>query len=601
MNLFRPTFGKRMLFFLAADWILGVFTLYGAYALRFNFTIPARYLDHFWHVAIALLALKTLAFSLFKIYHRSWRFFGLKDLQALFKAHVTAYALFAALFYLFREWFIPMPRSAVIIDFFLSLMAIGALRISKRLLLESSGDRSSKKCIVVGISPRTSRVIKSALAGEIGYYPVAILDRQGRLEGTYIENVKVYGFEGLRRLLERESVEAALVADTMNSRELDALVEELGALGIHELKMVSMLSERRAELKDIAIEDLLAREPKDLDTDAIRAFIGGKTILVTGAGGSIGSEICRQVLGYGARKLIMVDNAEYNLYQITDALASGRAVPKLLSVLERERLEALFAEHRPDIVIHAAAYKHVPLCEINDEEAIRNNVLGVKNVIDLSIAHGVKKVVNISSDKAVRPTNVMGATKRIGELYAQNAPSGDTEIVSVRFGNVLGSSGSVVPKFKAQIEAGGPVTVTHPEITRYFMLIPEACQLVLQAAAIAKGGELFILDMGEPVRIADLAKKMIRLYGKEGEIGIVYTGLRPGEKLYEELLIDEAEYKTEYEEIYVAGSTPYDFDRLNQDIEELLRAEKKRDVLRKIVPEYSRREADRLHVERPAK
>ena len=597
----KPTFATRMLFFLFSDLFLSFFTLYAAYALRFNFAIPGYILAHFWYVALPLAGLKIGAFAIFRIYHKSWRFFGLRDLKQLIYAHIVAYGVFAALFVAFSDWFNPAPRSAVIIDFFLSILVLGGLRISKRLLLESSGDKSLTKALVVGVTPRTAQIIKSALAGEIPYYPVAVIDPEGKLGGTYIENVKVYPPDALESTVKKEGATAAMIADKFSARELDRLVERLNGLGIEEIKTVSLLSDRSTRLKDIAIEDLLAREPKDLDTDAIRAFIGGKTVLVTGAGGSIGSEICRQVLGYGARKLIMVDNAEYNLYQITDALASGRAVPKLLSVLERERLEALFAEHRPDIVIHAAAYKHVPLCEINDEEAIRNNVLGVKNVIDLSIAHGVQKVVNISSDKAVRPTNVMGATKRIGELYAQNAPSGDTEIVSVRFGNVLGSSGSVVPKFKAQIEAGGPVTVTHPEITRYFMLIPEACQLVLQAAAIAKGGELFILDMGEPVRIADLAKKMIRLYGKEGEIGIVYTGLRPGEKLYEELLIDEAEYKTEYEEIYVAGATPYDFDRLNRDIEELLRTEKKRDVLRKIVPEYSRREADRLHVERPAK
>jgi len=259
-------------------------------------------------------------------------------------------------------------------------------------------------------------------------------------------------------------------------------------------------------------------------------------------------------------------------------------------VLEVEKLDALFSEYKPQIIIHAAAYKHVPLCEANRDSAIENNVLGSMNVINLGIKHGVEKIVNISSDKAVRPTNVMGATKRVTELYAQNVPSGKTEIVSVRFGNVLGSSGSVVPKFKEQIQKGGPVTVTHPEITRYFMLIPEACQLVLQAAAMAKGGELFILDMGEPVKIVDLARKMIRLYGKEGEVEIEFTGLRPGEKLYEELLIDEAECRTKYESIYVAKPTQTPIEELRENIEELLNSDDKISVLKKIVPEFDHRD-----------
>ncbi|HHE05590.1 MAG TPA: NAD-dependent epimerase/dehydratase family protein, partial [Epsilonproteobacteria bacterium] len=249
----------------------------------------------------------------------------------------------------------------------------------------------------------------------------------------------------------------------------------------------------------------------------------------------------------------------------------------------------------PDIVIHAAAYKHVPVCENKQETAVYNNVYGSKNVIDTSIKYAVEKVVLISTDKAVRPTNVMGATKRVTELYAQNIISTSntqnkkTEIVAVRFGNVLGSSGSVIPKFKAQIEAGEAVTVTHPEITRYFMLIPEACQLVLQTAAIAKGGELFILDMGEPIKIVDLAKQMIRLYGKEDEIEIIFTGLRPGEKLYEELLLDESEQKTKYSSIFIGKPTPYDITQLTHDIEVLLESEDKVAALQKIVPEFTRK------------
>ena len=594
--LLKPTFTKRLLFFLAADIFLSLLTLYSAYALRFNFAIPPYILEHFWYVAIPLIGLKVGAFYFFKIYFKSWRYFGLQDLKQLIYAHSLAYGLFALLFTVMTEWFNPTPRSAIIMDFFLSIIVLGGLRISKRLLLETAGERNRRKSLVIGVSPRTSQIIKSALSGDLEYFPVAVIDLYSKLAGTYIDNVKVYPIEELEAISTSENIEAAMIAEHFDAKELDRLVDRLNILGIKEIKIVSLLSDRGAKLKDIAIEDLLAREPKDLDSQAIEAFIRNKIVMVTGAGGSIGSEICRQVLKHGAKKLIMVDNSEYNLYRISEEMDLQRSVAKLASVLENQRLEKIFEEFQPDIVIHAAAYKHVPLCETNDEEAIRNNILGVKNIVDLSVKYEVQKVVNISSDKAVRPANVMGATKRVGELYAQNFPSRKTEIVSVRFGNVLGSSGSVVPKFKKQIEKGGPVTVTDPEITRYFMLIPEACQLVLQAAAIAKGGELFILDMGEPVKIVDLAKKMIRLYGKEKEVEIVFTGLRPGEKLYEELLIDEAECKTKYESIYVARSSYYPIEQLQKDIEELLRIEDKiarLDLLKKIVPEFMRRESDR--------
>jgi UDP-N-acetyl-D-glucosamine 4,6-dehydratase len=252
-------------------------------------------------------------------------------------------------------------------------------------------------------------------------------------------------------------------------------------------------------------------------------------------------------------------------------------------------MEQVFDSRAFDTVIHAAAYKHVPMCEANIDAAVVNNVLGTKNVIDLSIARKVGRVVIISTDKAVRPTNVMGATKRVTELYAQNVESGETEIVAVRFGNVLGSSGSVIPKFKRQIETGGPVTVTDPEMTRYFMMIPEACQLVLQAAAIARGAELFILDMGESVKIVDLAKQMIRLYGREGEVEIVYSGLRPGEKMYEELLISEEEHKTQYASIYIANPTAYPEATLKEEIATLLSSEDKVAMLQQIVPEFDHR------------
>ena len=342
------------------------------------------------------------------------------------------------------------------------------------------------------------------------------------------------------------------------------------------------------QLKDIGVEDLLARYPKDLDKNAIQNFIKDKIVLITGAGGSIGSEISRQCKAYGAKQLILVDHSEFNLYSILEELQDENIIPIMQSVKDIDILESTFSKYRPQIVIHAAAYKHVPLVEHNILEGITNNIIGTKNTIDLSIKYKVEKFVLISTDKAVRPTNVMGTTKRVCELYAQNVDSKNTEIVAVRFGNVLGSSGSVIPKFKAQIEASKNITVTHPEITRYFMLIPEACELVLQAASIGKGGEIFILDMGEPIKIVDLAKKMIELSGRS-EIGIEFCGLRPGEKLYEELLIDDSDKKTQYESITVASPTIFDINDLNKKIEELLVCEDKISKLKEIVPEFDHR------------
>jgi len=380
----------------------------------------------------------------------------------------------------------------------------------------------------------------------------------------------------------------------MPSVQRDIAKEIYNSLNIYfkEVKILPSLSEildrsnLSSHLKEISVEDLLARYPKDLDKEKISQFIKGKSVLVTGAGGSIGSEICKQCEKFGAKKLILLDNSEYNLYSIGEKINNVETSLVLQSVVDYNFIDKTFLIYRPDIVIHAAAYKHVPLVEENIQEGILNNVVGTKNIIDISIKHSVKKFVMISTDKAVRPTNVMGATKRICELYAQNSNSKDTDIVAVRFGNVLGSSGSVIPKFKSQIKNGENITVTHPDIKRYFMLIPEACELVLQAAAIGDSGKIFILDMGKPIKIVDLANKMIELSARE-DIKIEFSGLRKGEKMYEELFINESENKTEYESITIAGSTNYNIDKLDNDIEELLNSDDKLSILKKIVPEFN--------------
>ncbi|NOX16633.1 MAG: polysaccharide biosynthesis protein [Epsilonproteobacteria bacterium] len=419
------------------------------------------------------------------------------------------------------------------------------------------------------------------------------IDDDKALQKRSIDGIRIISKQTLKTKVKNgDKFDLLVIAmPSIKSRRINVIYERLGGY-FKEIRVLPALDEILSDksfvkqLKKISVEDLLARYPKDLDKKAISSFLRGKTVLVTGAGGSIGSEICRQCIKYSVKNLFMIDHSEYNLYMICEELKSKNIKSFMHSVLDKKALEKSISYCKPDIIIHAAAYKHVPLVEDNITYAIQNNIKGTKNCIDLAIKYGVKKFILISTDKAVRPTNVMGTTKRVCELYAGNVETNDTEVVAVRFGNVLGSSGSVIPKFKKQIEKGGPITVTHPDITRYFMLIPEACELVLQTGAIAKGGEIFILDMGEPIKIVDLAHKMIELSGKH-DIEIEFSGLRPGEKLYEELLIDESDQETRYSSIMVAKKTKYNIDKLNSDIEELLICEDKIKKLQEIVPEFT--------------
>jgi len=584
----RPTALKRTLFFLLFDGIISALTLYFAYQLRFSFDVPLDMYSSFAKIFITIFLLKVFALFLFKIYFVAWRFFGLNEAKNLFKAHLMAYGVFSIIFLLFPEFFLPFPRSLIIIDFFLSFTCIGALRIAKRILFETASTKVNPT-LILGANHKAATIIKSFLNKELPYYPVAIVDlNDSHMIGTYLSGVKIHNLSQLEKLTIQNGATAAIITEKLNPKELSGLHDKLSNLGITEIKLAHLVSDKLEELKSVAIEDLLAREPKDLDSTRIKNFIQDKSVLITGAGGSIGSELVRQCVQYGAKKLILIDNSEYSLYSICEELyeLSTPYEAILCSVVNSEKMNSIFNEQKPQIVLHAAAYKHVPLCEANPKEAIVNNILGTKICIDAAIAHNVQKFILISTDKAVRPTNVMGATKRVCELYATNVDAKNCEIAAVRFGNVLGSSGSVIPKFKAQIEKGGPITVTHPEITRYFMLITEACQLVLQAASLAKRSETFILDMGEPVKIVDLAKRMLKLYGKSG-IPIIYTGLRPGEKLYEELLIEQSDALTPYESITVAKHTPYPIDKLNTIIEKLLLSDRPLKLLGQIVPEYT--------------
>ena len=592
--LLKPTKFSRFAFFLLGDIFISILSVYIAFLLRFSGDIPNEFYKGALLSASSLTAIKIFYFWFLRIYLVPWRFFGLYEARKLFYAHVMAALTFLILFFLASKIFNPFPRSVIIIDAAISFILISGVRISKRMFLsEKKNITNNEPCIVVGATSKTFHVLKGMRQKYINYYPVGVVDGRPELVGTYCENYVVRAKGEIPQMIKDSGAKTAIIALALYPDELKELYDELFAYGLKDIKLFSLLEDESKKIRDVSIEDLLARKPKDLDTKAIENFIKDKIVLVTGAGGTIGSEICKQCLKFGAKRLIMVEHSEFNLYSINEATgADARNELKMINVVYRHELEEVFAEFRPEVVVHAAADKHVPLCEFNPHLAVKNNVVGTKNVIDLSKKYGAKKVVLISTDKAVRPTNIMGTTKRICELYALNSndAASDTQIVAVRFGNVLGSSGSVIPKFKRQIEANEPLTVTHPEITRYFMLVSEACQLVLQAASIAQGGELFVLDMGEPVKIADLAKRMLQLAGKE-ELGIKFVGLRPGEKLYEELLIDENDKSTKYQSIFVTHSTKYDLQELNLQIEELSECEDAQvaDKLKQIVPEFSHR------------
>ncbi len=571
---------KRTLFFIFSDILIILFSVFISFNLRFDFAVPQEYYAGIYSMIFVLISIRITLFYFFKIYDISWRHFGFNDTVKLINVVIFSTLVLLIVTYTMRYIHITIPRSTIAIEFFISLFLILALRISKRLYLEKfQANALGKYTLIIAELDKANNIIRSINHNDSAYYPVAVID--DKYDKVQINGTNVYSFESFKH--SGIGFEAVIVD---KSADIQKIYKKMDLNSNIEIKVASSYTEYDTKLQDISVEDLLARHPKDLDKEKIKAFLKAKVIMVTGAGGSIGSEICRQCEKFGAKKLILVDNSEYNLYTIGEEIKNTQTVLAMKNVVDKEALEELFQQHTPQIVIHAAAYKHVPLVEENIQEGILNNIMGTKNVVDLSIQYKIEKFIMISTDKAVRPTNVMGATKRICELYTQNSNGHGTDIVAVRFGNVLGSSGSVIPKFKSQIDNGENITVTHPEITRYFMLIPEACELVLQAGAIGSGGEIFILDMGEPIKIVDLAQKMIDLSGRD-DIKIEYIGLRPGEKLYEELLIDESDTKTDYDSITVAKRTYYDIAKLNKDIEELLILDNKLEQLKKIVPEFN--------------
>jgi FlaA1/EpsC-like NDP-sugar epimerase len=540
---------------LAHDICASMIVWYLAFSLRFNFEIPTEHFDLMKKTIWLTLVVQTAFFVMFGLYRSTWRFASLLDLKRILFTIFAAGTVLALIFFLFSGG--PrVPRSVLIINPILLAFVMGGSRFIYRLLREYQlfGPYLIKgePVIIYGAGTNAISLLKD-LAQSDKWKVVALLDNDEVLHGREILGVKIHGsILDLAKVANFYKVQHIIIASsTINHQERRNILEKANQIGLQVLTIPAvddLISGRFSvsQIRRVDVEDLLGRDPVSIDTSGLNQLIANKTVLVSGAGGSIGSELCRQIVKFNPKCIVCLDISEYALYKLEQEFSNLKLSAKFIymvgDIRHASRLDKIFANYQPRLVFHAAAYKHVPLMEIgNVSEAFDNNVLGTYLLAKASKKAKVEKFVLVSTDKAVNPANVMGATKRLAEMICQGLQdSKGTQFVVVRFGNVLGSSGSVIPKFRQQINAGGPVTVTHPNITRYFMSIPEAVQLVMQASLLGKGREIFVLDMGQPVRILDLAKDMIKLSGmSEDEIKIVFSGLRPGEKLYEELLAEE--------------------------------------------------------------
>ncbi len=547
-------FDLRTLLAMLHDLAAAAFAWSFAYLLRFNFEPPPNFVDEMLRTLVWVVPLQGVVFWRFGLYRGLWRYASVADLRRIFLAVLMAAALIPLVLWMSRVSAV-VPRSVLVINPVLLLLVMGGSRFIYRLWKERGLYRDIKllgePVLVLGAGDAAVGLSKD-LARSRDWRLVGFLDDDADKHGRTLNGVPVLGtLDTLPQWAERLNVEQAIIAMPSASHQVrKRAIEICNQAGIKVLTVPSfddLLSGRVAisQLRAVELDDLLGRDPVQLDDAGLHELLTGKTVLVTGAGGSIGSELCRQIMHFDPRTLVLFELSEFALYNMEQELAgkfpSLDVICLIGDVRDAARVDEVLGLHRPSVIFHAAAYKHVPLMEQrNAWQAVRNNVLGTWCVAQAAQRHGVSKFVLISTDKAVNPTNVMGASKRLAETVCQGLQQPDgTRFVMVRFGNVLGSTGSVIPKFREQIARGGPITVTHPDITRYFMSIPEAAQLVLQAGLMGQGGEIFVLDMGEPVKIVDLAKDLIRLSGlSDDEIKIEFTGLRPGEKLYEELLAD---------------------------------------------------------------
>jgi len=572
LNRFR-IHRRRALFFLIIDSFLIALSMYAAFLLRFEGRIPSQYMEDLWILILIALAVKVPIFYLQRLYHISWSYVSVRELMSVFKGGFYSSLLLGTALFILRTTpvFIGFPRSILFIDFFLTITLIGGFRSTKRVYLQfvKGFPVEGRRTLIVGAGDAGEQLLRSMLkSGHSDYLPVGFVDDDPGKLSTSIQGIKVLGTrKEIPRFVEAYDIEELLIAiPSVSSKTIKETVEIGRKAKVKSMKILPDISEilsgsvGLADVREVRLEDLLGREPVKIDTQEIKNYLKDKTVLVTGAAGSIGSELCRQIAKFQPRKLLMLDHEETGLFKIERELEEESLGIERIAVLgdikDEGKIEKVFTQHKPEVVFHAAAYKHVRMMKEHPDEAVKNNIFGTRVLGETSITAGAEKFILISTDKAVNPVGVMGMSKRVAEMVIQDLNQrGITKFSAVRFGNVLGSRGSVVPIFREQIKKRGPVTVTDSRMRRYFMMTSEAVLLVLQAGAISEGGEIFVLDMGEPVNILDLAKEMIRLSGYEPDtdIPISITGPGEDEKLFEDILTaEEGTEATKYEQIFIA-------------------------------------------------
>ena len=585
-----------------------------AYFLRFNFAaIPQAEVDTFTIVFPFIISIRALSFLIAKTYKGIIRYTSSQDAQRIFVVNTLCTAFFSVAnlisFHTTDADTYILPYSIVVIEFMVTTFLMISLRLAyKSIYMEWKNPSRTKTSVIIFGAGESGMITKRTLDRDAGmkYKVLAFIDDDEKKSGKSLEGISIYGFNKLEELLKDGNVAHLIISiQNISPKRKEEMVEACLRYKTKILNVPPVSSWINGELsfkqiKKIQIEELLERSLIKLDSENIKSQTLDKVILVTGAAGSIGSEIVRQLSKFNPKKIILVDIAESPLYEMEMEMKNVFHLRSfeivIADIRNKERMESIFSKYSPQIVYHSAAYKHVPMMEYHPIEAINTNVLGSKIIADLAVEYGVEKFVMISTDKAVNPTNVMGASKRIAEMYVQSlGKESKTKFVTTRFGNVLGSNGSVIQFFRHQIEKGGPITVTHPDITRYFMTIPEACQLVLESGAMGKGGEIFLFDMGQSVKISDLAKKMVQLAGLTlgKDIQIIYTGLRPGEKLFEELLATkENSIPTHNPQIMAGKVREYDYKEVSEKIDSLLTLISRQDnkeivmKMKEIVPEF---------------